>query len=378
MRIGLNLLQARPEIGGGWNYIGRIIDVLTFYGGGNEYFAYCSPMSLPLLSRNGNVAVRTALKVGSGQIKRILYEHSWLECAARKDRLDVMHWFGNTKAISSRIPAAITVYDLRSFENLTTYPPARMLYARAMIPWSVKRAAVLFPISQTTSLALRQRFGIGPGKVFVIYYPLGPEWRRRCSEEIDSFRVKYGLPAKFWLYVAHCYPHKNHRTLFQAYARLIAADSTTWPLVLRGDDKPGGVNLNELAQTFGIGGHIIRLPMLELDEMTLLYSAATALIFPSQFEGLGIPLLEALACGCPALASAIPTTRELAGDNVIQCDPRDAEAFERGMKRFQGDSSVLAEYSKRGMECARKFSAHSVFQAIQEGYRAACLTRPQD
>ena len=374
VRIGLNLLQARPETGGAWSYIARIIDLLVLYGGGDEYFAYCSPMSLPLVANSSEISIRLAQRVGSGQITRILYENTWLDRTARNDKLDVLHWFGNTKALSSRFPAAVTINDLRSFESLTAYSPTRMLYARAMIPWSVKRAAALFPISETTSLALQQRFGIGPEKVFVVYYPLGADWRPRSAIDVDSLRKRYDLPATFWLYVAHCYPHKNHRTLFEAYARLVACNSNAWPLVLRADDKPGGVDLGKLAQEYGIGEHIIRIPKLELDEMILLYSAATALVFPSQYEGLGIPLLEALACACPAIASAIPTTQELAGDNVIQCDPTDAESFTRAMKQFQDEPGVLAAYARRGVECVKKFSPHSVFRAIQAGYQTACQT----
>jgi glycosyltransferase involved in cell wall biosynthesis len=355
-------------MGGAWNYIASLIQLLETFDHENEYVAYCNASSSRLISDRGRMEVRLATRAGANQLTRLAYENSWLQYRAKIDQLELMHWFGNTQAAFSIVPAAITVHDLRSFEGLGEYNPSRMLHARLMIPWSVKRAKVLLPVSQSTARALQERFHPDSDRIFVVHYPLGESWRPASSEKIAALRARYGLPAQFWLYVAHSYPHKNHRTLFAAYVRLAGRAGNIWPLVLRGDDRPGGIRLDELAQEFGIASSIKRLPRLPEEEMPILYSAASALIFPSKYEGLGIPLLEALACGCPAIASNIPTTLELASGNVLTCDPLDVESIAEQMAKFQSDPSTLAEYSRKGIECAAAFSPDSVFRSLRQGY----------
>jgi glycosyltransferase involved in cell wall biosynthesis len=370
LRIGLNLLHARPAIGGAWNYIASVLEVLKRLDTRNQYIAYCNPASKALVAGAGNIQVHGVDWVGVNQIARIAYENTWLQYRSRRDRLDLMHWFANVQSLVTAVPAAITVYDLRWIENLKEYDPLRMIYARIMIPRSVRRASAIFPISATTGAGLEQRLGVDPEKIFVINYPLGPEWRRATGPQIAELRRKYALPEKLWLYVAHSYPHKNHRTLFEAYARLKSEDASTWPLVLRGDDK-GESKLDDLAREIGIADSVLRLPPLDKEDMPVLYSAATALVFPSKYEGLGIPLLEALACGCPAIASSIPTTLEFGGDNVVMCDPADAGAFTRAMAKFQSDRALLADYSNRGVLCAANFSPARVFESLTAGYNYA-------
>lgn len=375
MRIGLNLLQARPAIGGGWQYIASLVDILGRLDSKNEYIAYCNRHSELLVPAGGTIRVSVADRLGSNQLERIIFENSWLPHRARVDRLDLMHWFGNTQGIVSRVPSVITVHDLRSFESIGEYDPARMLYARVMIPWSVRRARLLFPVSKATAAALHDRFQIEPDRISVVPYPVGSRWRRASPELVHDLRAKYDLPHRFWLYVAHSYPHKNHRALFEAYARLHRSVQGTWPLVLRGDDKPGVPTLASLASEFGIGDSVIRLPSLPDNEMPILYSAATALIFPSKYEGIGIPLIEALACGCPAIASAIPTTLELAGDNVITIDPSSIASISDAMARFQQDDNLLAEYSLKASGCAKPFNPDAVFQSLMNGYNAAVASK---
>ncbi len=374
MRIGLNLLHARPAIGGAWNYIAGVLDVLKRLDTQNRYIAYCNPASQALVAGAAHIESRLVNSVGVNQFARIVCENSWLQYRSRRDRLDLMHWFANVQSLVTTVPAAITVYDLRWIENLKEYDPLRMIYARIMIPRSVRRARAIFPISATTGAGLEQRLGVQPEKIFVINYPLGPEWTRATGPQIAELRRKYALPQKFWLYVAHAYPHKNHRTLFEAYARLKSEDANAWTLVLRGEDK-GESKLDNLAREIGIADSVLRLPTLEKEEMPVLYSAATALVFPSKYEGLGIPLLEALACGCPAIASSIPTTLEFGGDNVVMCDPADAGAFTHAMAKFQRDPALLADYSNRGVLCAANFSPARVFESLMAGYEFAARPR---
>ena len=374
VRIGLNLLHVRPEVGGGWQYIEAIVELLQGSDSGNEYVAYCNPISQRMVSRAGNITVRVARGIGTNQLARIAYENTTLQYHAWKDRLDLMHWFANTRAILTAVPSAVTVHDLLAFEQEDAYGAFRRLYARVMIPLSARKAEALLPISSSTSSALQRLFGVPSDKMFVIHYPLMEKWARASEERCVAFRERYRLPRQFWVYVAHFYPHKNHRALIEAYARVKASSAGAWPLVLRGDERPGGVSVKELAAEFGVADSLICLPPLDSDEMPLLYSSAAALVFPSMFEGLGIPLVEALACGCPAIASQIPTAIELAGDSVMLFDLANPQALTNAMLAFQQDPEVLRYYSVKGAERAFLYRPDVVAQKLMASYRHASLS----
>ena len=116
---------------------------------------------------------------------------------------------------------------------------------------------------------------------------------------------------------------------------------------------------------------MIWLPRLSDGEMPILYSAATALVFPSLFEGGGIPVMEAMGCGCPVVASDIPTTREFAGDAASLFNPLDVESIVNAMQIFQSDSSIRHTYRERGLKKADEYRPQQIFHAIINAYKTA-------
>ena len=229
-----------------------------------------------------------------------------------------MHWLAATTGLFSFVPAIVTVYDLNVFIHPDRFSLPYRVYLRWMIPLGAKKAAVLAPMSEKTATDLNRVLGVKRDKMVVVPNPIHEEFRPRSAKEIDSFRAKYALPPEFWLYVSHYYPHKNHERLFKAYARLKESDRGAWPLVLRGEKNGADALLAGWTKDAGIEQDVIWLPRLAVGEMPVLFSAATALVFPSLYEGGGIPVMEAMSCGCPVAASDIPTTREFAGRGPIR------------------------------------------------------------
>src|SRR5438874_11561775 len=117
MRIGLNLLHAMPSVGGAWNYIASFLDVLSESDVDNQYVAYCTPRSVELVPRRDNFRAVQIDTNASKRVRRVVYEHIGLPRVARRDGIECMHWFGNTRAIAFPIPSVVTIYDVMVFSR---------------------------------------------------------------------------------------------------------------------------------------------------------------------------------------------------------------------------------------------------------------------
>jgi len=198
------------------------------------------------------------------------------------------------------------------------------------------------------------------------------EFRPKPKNQTENFRKKYGLPSKFWLYVAHFYPHKNHSRLFKAYAQAKKNGSTKWPLVLRGEKNNADEMILRLLQDARIQEDVIWLPRLSDGEMPLLYSSASALIFPSTYEGGGIPVMEAMACGCPVVVSNIPTNIEFAGDSAFFFDPLRVESIVEAMANFCLNSEIRDRHIRVGLQKVESLRPRHVLQLLEKAYRRVC------
>lgn len=371
MHIGLNLLHVHPEIGGGWNYIKGLVDSLQTYNNDNTYTAYCTSISKTLIHDQSNVNLICTGINSSNRISRIFYENTFLQWRAKIDNIDVMHWFAQTRSIYSTTPSIVTVYDLLVFHDKKSHPLFERFYKRLMLPQSLRNASVIAPMSETTMLDIKNTFNINLNKMIVIPPIIDDTFVPAAPEKIVIFREKYHLPDKYWLYVSHYYPHKNHNRLFKAFELLKLKKNASWPLVLCGSKNDAEKLIAETLQSIGIENDVIWLPRIEDKDMPTLYSAASALVFPSLFEGGGIPVMEAMACGCPVVASDLPTTREFAADPALCFNGEDIDDIANVMLSFEEDEKII-EYNKiRGLEKAKKYRKEIIIPILLNAYKKA-------
>jgi glycosyltransferase involved in cell wall biosynthesis len=187
------------------------------------------------------------------------------------------------------------------------------------------------------------------------------------EDDVAMFRASRDLPKEFWLCVAGDYPHKNFPRLVEAFARL-RAGHPGWPMVIR------GTLTSDLARCIaeaGIANQVQFIPWLADEAMPLLYSAASALVFPSLFEGGGLPVVEAMACGCPVVASDLPTTREFATDVAVTFDPERIGDMVRAMSVVERSPALCEERRKLGLARAAQFRPEHTARACLAAYRAA-------
>lgn len=371
MRIGLNLLPARPEIRGGWTYIESLLAALGTHDRANEYLVFVNEDSESLVPARPNFrAVRVGLR-GAARIRRVLYENAILPFRARAARLDCLHWLGNTMPPVNSVPGVVTIFDLLVYHEPRAFSPIKRRYLRSMIASGVRRAAVLLPMSMSTARDLRETLHVDPTRMVVIPPLLDARFAPAAPEDVSAFRARRGLPERFWLYVAHFYPHKNHLRLLRAYAELKRAEAASWPLVLRGEALAGEPALDEAVAREGLRGDVLFLPGLEKDEMPFLYSAASALVYPSLFEGAGLPVAEAMACGCPVAGSSLAVIRDAAGEAALYFDPAETSSIAAAMARLQRDDALRRTLRERGLAQAGSCRADRVIETLVASYARA-------
>ncbi len=372
MRIGLNLLHALPEIGGGWNYIRQLVAALAEYDPTNFYVAFVTNASECLVPTQSNFE-KVLIAINSrSRPQRILYENTILQYWARRYRLNCMHWFANTQGLINAVPALVTIHDLQPFLEYAKFSVIKRVYLQWMMAITAQRASVLLPVSQSAAKDMQDKLGADSEKMVVVPAIIAPEFEPAPAEDIALLRNKYDLPSDFWLYVAHLYSHKNHVRLLRAYHFLKVNGHCFWPLVFRGDTQDAESAVREVITELGLTQDVIWLPRMELYELRALYSAASALVFPSLYEGGGIPVLEAMACGCPLVAADISPIREHAAEVAIYFNPTDIDSIASAMLTFENLTTAQIEQRRQsGLERSAKFRPLSVVKHLLDAYAKA-------
>jgi len=374
LRVGLNLLHAVSDIGGAWNYIASFVRALCSYDSLNSYVAFVTQHSRDLVPSRDNVTTVLLDCDSRTRWKRVLYENTWLQVVARREKLDCMHWFANTRPVFASVPAVVTIHDVMVYADPSAFGLAKRAYLKVMLRLMARSSSrtTLCPVSEATAVEVANRLRIARGRMTVLPFVLDSRFGSCSADEVSLFRARHRLPARYWLYVGDTYHHKNHVRLLHAYASLLRSRYDTWPLVLRGDAREGESAVAATIQQLGLDDNVIRVPRLPEREMPLLYEAAQAMVFPSLYEGIGIPVLEALACGCPSVVGDLPSVRESVGDAAVYFNSAEVDSIREAMAALQSSPALRVSLQARARARAREhFAARVIPHALSVYERTA-------
>ena len=249
----------------------------------------------------------------------------------------------------------LTVHDLGFYRQPKLYHPLERIYQKISHRLAISKADKIISVSQSTADDIIKYFPGTKNKIKVIYNGWGQEEFKPINEEIKTqIRAKYNLPANFILYIGRIETKKNIQNLVKAFALLKNQD---YHLVLAG--RPGNYGYDEivaLTKQEKIKNRIHLLGYIQVEDYQRLLATANLFVFPSKFEGFGIPILEAMGCGVPVIASDILVLREVGGEAALYFNPDSDLDLAEKLDTLISDSDLQADLQNRGLAQATKFS----------------------
>lgn len=280
--------------------------------------------------------------------------------AARRLRADLVHCPANLGPAWSRVPVVLTVHDLLPFRHPEYVPGAYSRILRTMIRVAAHGARRVLTVSEASAEDIVRYLRVPAGRVDVV--PL-------AGQDAESNPEPAPLPRlpRHVLAVGNRMPHKNFPLLLEALARIPAASRPHLTLTGSHGDDP----LAPAVAALGLEAWVSLRGWLSAEELDRLYAESSLIVFPTLFEGFGLPVLEAMSRGCPVVCSDIPVLHEVAGDAAVYVAPTDAAALAATMRRLLDDPAELARLSGQGRERARTFSwARTARQTVASFQRA--------
>jgi glycosyltransferase involved in cell wall biosynthesis len=307
---------------------------------------------------------------------RIAWEQTVLPLELVRYKAQVVHGLVNVLPLATRVPGVVTVHDLSFVRAPETLPPLKRAYLAQLCAASTRRAHTVIAVSRQTADDVAHYFGVPSGKIRVIHNGVAPEFAPDGHSAQEQFRAAKGLPARYLLYLGTLEPRKNLELLVRAFGRwrnLAPEAAAGVKLVLAGGKGWYYDAIFNEVSSLDLTGEVIFpgfVPSVELPDW---YRGAAAFVYPSMFEGFGLPVLEAMACGTPVICSQAASLREVAGAAALTVPAADEGAWANAMHLLCNQPALAADLRARGLRQAAKFSWQQSAQETIQVYNEVAL-----
>lgn len=299
---------------------------------------------------------------------RILWEQTVWPLDVRRRNLDLMHSMAFVIPYWRPRPATLTVYDLSFLHFPERFPLLQRRYLQSQTERSCKSARRILTISESGRGDVHRHFGVPLERIDVVQPGVDNHFRPLDEQTVADFRQRQQLPEQFILHVGTLQPRKNIPTLIDALAQLNRPDL---PLLLVGGK---GWQYDEIFARIGALGlqKQVRLTGYVPDEeLPLWYNAASALVFPSVYEGFGLPIVEAMACATPVIAAETPSAHEAAGDAALLFAARDVDRLVKHLLTVLDNKTEVHTMRERGLKHAAQFTWTAAGAKMAEAFLRA-------
>jgi glycosyltransferase involved in cell wall biosynthesis len=305
---------------------------------------------------------------------RIPWEQFLAPLILRQQRADLFHGTLNVVPLACPVPSVVTIHDLAFIRFPYTFRSYNRTYLDLATRVSVRRATRILAVSEHTRREVVGLLGVPAERVVVTPNAARVHFHPPAAEALAAFRTRHSLPEQFVLYVGTLEPRKNLTTLLDAYAQI--ARQSAVPLLVGGGKGWMYDAVFARLEALGLRDRVHFVGYLDEEELPLWYAAARLFVFPSLYEGFGMPPLEAMACGTPVVTSNSSSLPEVVGDAGLMVAPMDVDALADAIMRLLSDEALHADLRERGLRRAQQFAWHTTAERTRDAYGQAGLTAP--
>ncbi len=370
MTIALNALYVGNGVAGGRVYRDGLLHGFTALEALPDRFVVFTRDS-PRLPEGLATSIQgiAAPVPGASTLRRTLWEYGVLPPLVRSRGYRLYHALGSLTPRIRGLPVVLTIHDLIYQHFPESVPRGYRLFMQAVQPRAARMATRVIVDSQHVAAEVIERLGVRPERVRVV--PLGPgqDFHRVTDAEVISGVLdRFGITSPYCVAVGRGYPHKNIAGLLKALV-LVLRQRKDVRLVLIGERYRAGPALEKLIAESKLETAVVWTGFVGRAELNALYSGASAFVFPSLAEGFGLPVLEAMQCGAPVVASSLTAIPEVVGNAGLLVDPRDPEALADALLEVLEDQSLRQELREKGLRRVAAFTWKQCAEETLDVYR---------
>ncbi len=382
MRIAISTSVMQRGKSGVGHYVLALVRSLLDEKGDHQLVLFVLDQDLPLFDfAVGRAEIVTVAERYRPAVKNIVWHQMMLPSLLRQLHIDVLHVPSYRRLLLGQPCALVaTIHDLAPFHVRAKYDAARMFYGRVVVKHLARRQDKIIAISANTAHDVERFFGIPAKRQNVIHNGIdharfSPGNLAQAKAEAAS---RWNLDAPFFLFISRLeHPAKNHVRLIEAFNHFKAETKSNWLLALGGSDWHGAEVIRAAAAQSPFATDIRFLGFVDDAALPNLYRAANTMVYPSLFEGFGLPPIEAMACGCPVLSSTRGALAEVVADAADHIEPEDVASIAAGLQRMALSATRRERFRTLGLENARRFDWGVNAEQVLTVYRTALAQKRQ-
>lgn len=351
------------------HYIEQLLHHLAQIDQTNQYSIYTTRgLEAHDLRLPANFRVHSNLLPTINPRVRIPWEQVVAPLLLARNGAALFHGTLNVVPFVCPVPAVVTIHDLAFIRFPHTFRAHNRTYLDLATRLSARRAAYVLAVSENTRREVIELLGVPPERVVVTHDAARAHFVPPDPARLQAFRTRHDLPERFVLSVGTLEPRKNLTGLLDAYSR-VARESNV-PLIVGGGKGWLYDAVFQRLEALGLRDRVHFAGYLEEEELPLWYAAATLFVFPSIYEGFGMPPLEAMSCGTPVVTSNSSSLPEVVGDAGLMVSPTDTDALADAILRLLNDDALRADLCQRGLQRARTFSWRTTAERTRAVYES--------
>ena len=369
MRIGIDATALPPQPVGAGNYIIQLIRALAAGEFDNQLVIFAQQKGPRLINLQPDSSIEWQIVEDSSPGSRLIWEQTVLPSLAQKTKIDLLHSLHYTKPLRLTCASVVTFHDMTYYLYPQLHTRTRRLVFPTAMRFSAKQADALITVSESTRKDAIRLLEIDPERIFTTQLGVDPSFIE-LNDNDEELKVisKYSLPEKFILYLGTIEPRKNLPVLIKSYKQL-ADDGTDYKLVLVGKYGWMYQEVLDLIDDMDLQDMVYLTGYVSQEDLPVVYNLASLFVYPTIYEGFGLPALEAMACGIPVITTRVASPPEIVGDAGLLIPVNDTAALYKAMNQVLEDTALREKLIHDGLARSKLFSWERTAQLTQQVYK---------